>query len=56
MSSFQGMKYTEDKALLAEWIPLVMENRDPEEKVAATRMDIGTDVNFGSLLSVCLII
>lgn len=46
---FKGMKYTEDKALLAEWIPLVMENRDPEEKVAATRMDIGTDVNFGSL-------
>ncbi len=46
---FKGMKYTENKALLAEWIPLVMEGRDPEEKVAATRMDIGTDVNFGSL-------
>lgn len=46
---FKGMKYTEDKALLEEWIPLVMEGRDPEEKVAATRMDIGTDVNFGSL-------
>src|SRR4051794_1132264 len=42
---FKGMKYTEDKALLEEWIPLVMEGRDPEEKVAATRMDIGTDVN-----------
>jgi len=46
---FKGMKYTEDKATLEEWIPLVMEGRDPEEKVAATRMDIGTDVNFGSL-------
>lgn len=46
---FKGMKYTEDKDQLAEWIPLVMEGRDPEEKVAATRMDIGTDVNFGSL-------
>lgn len=46
---FEGMQYTEDKTLLAEWIPLVMEGRDPEEKVAATRMDIGTDVNFGSL-------
>ena len=46
---FKGMKYTEDKAQLEEWIPLVMEGRDPEEKVAATRMDIGTDVNFGSL-------
>ena len=46
---FEGMKYTEDKAVLAEWIPLVMEGRDPGEKVAATRMDLGTDVNFGSL-------
>ena len=46
---FRGMKYTEDKAELEDWIPLVMEGRDPEEKVAATRMDIGTDVNFGSL-------
>ncbi len=44
---FKGMKYTEDKTLLSEWIPLVMEGREPEEKVAATRMDIGTDVNFG---------
>lgn len=46
---FKGMQYTEDKELLQEWIPLVMEGRDPDEKVAATRMDIGTDVNFGSL-------
>jgi len=46
---FKGMKYTEDKDVLEEWIPLVMEGRDPNEKVAATRMDIGTDVNFGSL-------
>jgi len=46
---FKGMKYTEDKRELEEWIPLVMEGRDPNEKVAATRMDIGTDVNFGSL-------
>lgn len=46
---FRGMKYTEDKDDLCKWIPLVMEGRDPEEKVAATRMDTGTDVNFGSL-------
>jgi malate dehydrogenase (quinone) len=46
---FKGMEYTEDKAKLCDWIPLVMEGRDPSEKVAATRMDIGTDVNFGSL-------
>jgi malate dehydrogenase (quinone) len=46
---FKGMMYTEDKKQLEEWIPLVMEGRDPAEPVAATRMDIGTDVNFGSL-------
>lgn len=46
---FEGMEYTEDGSRIAEWIPLIMEGRDPGEKVAATRMDIGTDVNFGSL-------
>jgi malate dehydrogenase (quinone) len=46
---FQGMEYSDDKAKLAEWIPLVMHNRDPNQPVAATKMDIGTDVNFGAL-------
>lgn len=46
---FKGMKYSEDKELITEWIPLVMGGRDPSEKVAATRMVLGTDVNFGAL-------
>lgn len=46
---FKGMEYSEDPAKLAEWMPLVMEGRDPSEKVAATYMPIGTDVNFGAL-------
>ncbi|MEI5986355.1 malate:quinone oxidoreductase [Sphingobacterium sp. PU5-4] len=46
---FKGMEYTEDKGLLSDWIPLMMEGRDPEEPMAATKMDIGTDVNFGAL-------
>lgn len=46
---FQGMQYTEDPAVLRQWIPLVMEGRDETEPVAATRMNIGTDVNFGDL-------
>ncbi|WP_262493246.1 malate:quinone oxidoreductase [Mucilaginibacter polytrichastri] len=46
---FKGMQYSEDSALLKEWIPLVMEGRDPNEKVSATKMDLGTDVNFGTL-------
>ena len=46
---FKGMEYTEDAGLLNKWIPLIMAGRDKNEKVSATRMDIGTDVNFGAL-------
>ncbi|MBO0938478.1 malate:quinone oxidoreductase [Fibrella sp. HMF5335] len=46
---FRGMQYTEDPAKIAEWTPLVMDGRDPSQPVAATRMDLGTDVNFGAL-------
>lgn len=46
---FQGMDYTEDHALLKEWIPLMMEGRTKKELLAATKIDIGTDVNFGAL-------
>ena len=46
---YRGMEYTEDKAQLAEWIPLVMDGRDPKEVLAATRMMTGTDVDYGAL-------
>lgn len=46
---FEGMAYTEDVEELKSWMPLVMEGRDLLMKVAATRMDLGTDVNFGAL-------
>src|SRR5690606_4504250 len=46
---FKGMEYTEDKALLREWVPLMMEGRTDQEPMAATKMDIGTDVNVGAL-------
>jgi malate dehydrogenase (quinone) len=46
---FKGMEYTEDTALLNEWVPLMMEGRVGNEPIAATKMDIGTDVNFGAL-------
>lgn len=46
---FKEMQYSEDPAQLSNWMPLVMEGRDPSEKLAATRMEMGTDVNFGSL-------
>jgi malate dehydrogenase (quinone) len=46
---FAGLEYTEDRGQIAEWIPLVMDGRDPSVPVAATRMLRGTDVNFGAL-------
>ncbi|KAA5533449.1 malate:quinone oxidoreductase [Taibaiella lutea] len=46
---FKGMQYSEDHAVLKQWFPLMMEDRDPTEEVAATKMDLGTDVNFGAL-------
>ncbi|WP_421671344.1 malate dehydrogenase (quinone) [Rahnella sp. EDr1-12] len=46
---FRGMEYSEDSAQIKQWIPLVMEGRDPAQKVAATRIPIGTDVNFGEI-------
>ncbi len=46
---FHGLEYSEDRAEIADWIPLVMDGRDPRVPVAATRMMRGTDVNFGAL-------
>ncbi|WP_214226308.1 malate:quinone oxidoreductase [Pedobacter sp. B4-66] len=46
---FKGMSFSEDPKELAEWMPLVMNDRNPEEEVAGTKMELGTDVNFGAL-------
>nr|WP_174506120.1 malate dehydrogenase (quinone) [Acinetobacter sp. Marseille-Q1620] len=46
---FQGMKFTENPEEIKQWAPLVMQGRDPAQKVAATRMDIGSDVNYGAI-------
>lgn len=46
---FKEMIYTEDRDLMMEWVPLVMRGRKKSMPVAATRMEIGTDVNFGNL-------
>jgi len=46
---YQGMEYSDDKKQIGEWIPLVIEGRDPSEEVAATRMVTGTDVDYGAL-------
>jgi malate dehydrogenase (quinone) len=46
---FRGMQFSEDREVLRDWMPLMLEGRDNYQKLAATKMDIGTDVNFGAL-------
>jgi malate dehydrogenase (quinone) len=46
---FEGMEYSEDPEKLKEWIPLVMDGRTSNDPIAATKIDSGTDVNFGAL-------
>jgi malate dehydrogenase (quinone) len=48
---YHGMAYSEDHAQIAEWAPLIMAGRDREQKVAATHMVTGADVNYGALTS-----
>lgn len=46
---FSGMQYSEDAEQIKKWVPLMMEGRDPAQKIAATWTPIGTDVNFGEI-------
>ncbi|QQE76294.1 malate:quinone oxidoreductase [Brevibacillus composti] len=46
---FQGMEFSDDPKKLMEWIPLIMKDRIVNEPIAATKIDSGTDVNFGAL-------
>ncbi|MDP4160335.1 MAG: malate dehydrogenase (quinone) [Bacillota bacterium] len=46
---FQGMEFSDNPSKLMEWIPLIMEGRTSNEPIAATKINSGTDVNFGAL-------
>jgi len=45
---FSTMEFTTDRETIARWAPLLVEGRE-EVPVAATKMDGGTDVTFGSI-------
>lgn len=45
---FREMAFTTDRTTLASWAPLLVEGRG-DEPIAATKMDGGTDVNFGAI-------
>lgn len=46
---FEHMRYSEDFDEIKDWIPYTMEGRPRHEKMAATVIETGTDVNFGAL-------
>ncbi|KXG09177.1 malate:quinone oxidoreductase [Anoxybacillus rupiensis] len=46
---FEGMEFSDDPKKLQEWVPLIMKDRTLNEPIAATRIESGTDVNFGAL-------
>ncbi|MBK5461982.1 malate:quinone oxidoreductase [Peribacillus sp. TH27] len=46
---FEGMEFSDDPEKLMEWIPVMLKDRTLNEPIAATKIDSGTDVNFGAL-------
>jgi len=48
-AAFAQMEFTKDHDELKDWIPLVMDGRGKSEKIAATRIKRGTDIDFGNL-------
>ncbi|RJX32040.1 MAG: malate dehydrogenase (quinone) [Oxalobacter sp.] len=47
--AFAEMVFAEDHATLAKWMPLMMQGRRSDERLAATYAAGGTDVDFGNL-------
>jgi malate dehydrogenase (quinone) len=46
---FASMKFSQDRNEIAEWMPLVMRQREADTPIAATNVERGTDLDFGSL-------
>lgn len=46
---FRRMEFATDHATIESWAPLLTQGRSSTELLAATRMETGTDVNFGAL-------
>ncbi len=46
---YHGMEYSEDHKQIADWAPLIIEGRDADPPIAATRIVTGADVDYGSL-------
>lgn len=46
---FEDMEFTRSRQTMQRWFPLVVDGRDHDENMAATRMARGTEIDFGAL-------
>ncbi|KIX90228.1 malate:quinone oxidoreductase [Staphylococcus microti] len=46
---FDNIEYTEDIEVMRKWMPLMMKGRSASDIMAASKINEGTDVNFGEL-------
>lgn len=46
---FNSIDFTRDVEKMREWFPLIMQDRKEDEVMAASRIDRGTEVNYGTL-------
>lgn len=51
---FSEMEYSEDFTSIEQWAPLLVAGRKKAEKIAATRVESGTDIDFGSLTQILI--
>ncbi|MEO5534086.1 MAG: malate dehydrogenase (quinone) [Pseudolysinimonas sp.] len=49
---FEGLEFSQDAAVIRSWAPLLIPGRRKDQRIAATRIAAGTDVDFGSLTTV----
>jgi len=50
-NEFKEMEFTSNFSEISSWAPLITKNRNKNIKIAATRVERGTDIDFGSLTS-----
>ena len=46
---FVGMEFSDDPEVIRSWVPSMIPGRAKSQVFAATRIDVGTDVDFGAL-------
>lgn len=46
---FAGMEFSQDLKQIAKWVPLITNGRNHAEEIAATRIEQGTDVDYGAI-------